>query len=120
MLRSGNLLLPKCNKNVRCINSNFTRIQSDYVRLPQPLRCSSRVCVKQVEKMKSLFPRHDSVNLLGTLQAAGKIPNASTGQRASMFSTPPDSSSLWHCGCAGHPNLDFYSPDQYMQSNWFA
>jgi lysophospholipase L1-like esterase len=74
----GKVILPKCNMNTTCINTNFIRLQNDYVTA-----------------MDKLFPRHNTVNLLGTLQAAGKIPGASIG----------------------HPNLAYYSPDKLMQDN---
>jgi len=74
----GALVLPQCKLNTTCINSAFIRLQHEYV-----------------EAMVKLFPRHNSVNLLGTLQAAGKIPDASIA----------------------HPNLAYYSPDNLMQSN---
>jgi len=74
----GGFVLPACKLNTTCINTQFIRLQHEYV-----------------ENMDKLFPRHNSVDLLGTLQTAGHIPGASIG----------------------HPNLDHYSPDNLMQDN---
>jgi len=74
----GEIVLPKCKLNATCINSNFLQLQFGYV-----------------EALNKLYPNHDSVNILGTMQAAGHVAGASVG----------------------HPNLAHYSPDQYMQSN---
>jgi len=68
-------LFPQCNGNTRCMNTNFIRLQHDYV-----------------EKLSELFPQHDSVNLLGSMQRAAGVPGADVGR----------------------PNLDFYTPDAYM------
>jgi len=74
----GALVLPKCKLNTTCINSQFLKLQYDYV-----------------ESLNKVYPRHDSVDILGTLQVAGNVPGASIG----------------------HPNLARYSPDNLMQSN---
>lgn len=74
----GALILPACKLNTTCINTQFVRLQYEYVAA-----------------LDKKYPRHNSVNILGTLQAAGKIPGASTG----------------------HPNLAYYSPDNLMQEN---
>jgi len=76
----GALVFPKCKGNITCVNTEFLLMQYAYV-----------------EKMRAAgpFPRHDSVNLLGTLQVAGKVPGAQITK----------------------PNLAYYSPDQYMQAN---
>jgi lysophospholipase L1-like esterase len=74
----GEAILPKCNLNTTCINTQFVRLQSEYVAA-----------------LDKKYPRHNTVNILGTLQAAGNVPGASTG----------------------HPNLAYYSPSNLMQEN---
>jgi len=70
----ADLVLPQCRLDTTCINREFSTIQFAYV-----------------DQMSRLFPAHDSVNMLGTMQAAG-IPGARPGQ----------------------PVLDRYTPDYMM------
>jgi len=74
----GEIVLPKCKLNATCINTNFLQLQTGYV-----------------ESLNKFYPNHDSLNILGTMQAAGGVPGASVG----------------------HPNLSRYSPDNLMQTN---
>jgi len=74
----GSIVFAHCKGNVTCVNTDFLHLQYDYV-----------------EPLDNYYPRHDSVNLLGTLQQYGGIPDASVG----------------------HPNLAYYSPDDLMLDN---
>jgi len=74
----GSLVFHHCAGNITCVNTDFIQMQYQYV-----------------DGLDKLYDRHDSVNLLGTVQAAGGVPGASTG----------------------HPNLAYYSPDDLMLDN---
>jgi len=59
----GLALFPACVLDPTCINTNFTRLQFEYV-----------------QTLSRMYPgRHESVNLLGTMQAAGGIVGARPG-----------------------------------------
>jgi len=74
----GTLVFHHCNGNITCVNTDFLHLHSDYV-----------------EGLDRTYDRHDSINILGTLQQIGGVPGASTG----------------------HPNLSYYSPDDLMLDN---
>jgi len=59
---AGLALFPHCLLNTECINRDFVQLQFAYV-----------------EALSRLFPQHDNVNLLGSMQQAGGIPGASPG-----------------------------------------
>eukprot|EP00995_Heteronema_vittatum_P000420 NODE_1055_length_1081_cov_260.770349_g736_i0.p1 GENE.NODE_1055_length_1081_cov_260.770349_g736_i0~~NODE_1055_length_1081_cov_260.770349_g736_i0.p1 ORF type:complete len:279 (+),score=129.77 NODE_1055_length_1081_cov_260.770349_g736_i0:60-839(+) len=70
-------IFPHCEDSPVCVNTQFIKIQTVW------------------DMMSKKYPLVDTVNLLGSLQAAAHMPGASVG----------------------HPNLAHYSPDDLMQSN---
>lgn len=74
----GEAVFTHCHGNITCVNTDFINLQYAYV-----------------EPLDQVYPQHHSVNLLGTLQAAGGIPGASIG----------------------HPNMAYYSPNDLMLDN---
>ena len=58
----GTALFPSCHDNAECVNTQFVKIQHDYV-----------------EKLSQNYTQHTALNILGTLQHAGNDPQATPG-----------------------------------------